>query len=63
VGLVDYVCLTGTHDGRVIEYSDHLHEHVCDPVVMRGGRYMPPEAAGYSVKFTEAALQGFVHRA
>jgi hypothetical protein len=30
---------------------------------MRGGRYMPPEAAGYSVKFTEAALQGFVHRA
>jgi hypothetical protein len=26
---------------------------------MRHGRYMPPQAAGYSVKFTDAALHGF----
>jgi L-fuconate dehydratase len=62
VGVIDYVCVTGTTENRVIEYSDHLHEHVCDPVVMKGGRYMPPEAAGYSVKFTEAALAGYVWR-
>ena len=60
VGVVDYVCVTGTMENRVIEYSDHLHEHVCDPVVMKNGRYMPPEAPGYSVKFTEAALSGYV---
>ena len=46
-------------EDRVAEYSDHLHEHVHDPVVMQQGRYMPPMNAGYSVQFTEAALQQF----
>lgn len=57
--IIDYVCVAGTMEDRVTEYSDHLHEHVCDPVIMRHGRYMPPQAAGYSVKFTDAALHGF----
>ena len=57
--IIDYVCVSGTMEGRVTEYSDHLHEHVCDPVVMKHGRYMPPTAAGYSVKFTDAALNEF----
>jgi L-fuconate dehydratase len=30
----------------MIEYVDHLHEHFRDPVVVRGGRYLPPEAPG-----------------
>lgn len=57
--IIDYVCVSGTMEDRVTEYSDHLHEHVCDPVVMKHGRYMPPNAAGYSVKFTDAALNEF----
>ena len=57
--IVDYACVSASMTDRVTEYSDHLHEHVCDPVVMKHGRYMPPTAAGYSVQFTEAALQGF----
>ncbi|HQZ66403.1 MAG TPA: L-fuconate dehydratase [Planctomycetaceae bacterium] len=57
--IVDYACVSASMTNRVTEYSDHLHEHVCDPVVMKHGRYMPPTAAGYSVQFTEAALQGF----
>ena len=57
--MIDYVCVSGSIEDRATEYSDHLHEHVCDPVVMRHGRYIPPTAAGYSVKFTDAALGGF----
>ncbi|HQX48560.1 MAG TPA: L-fuconate dehydratase [Planctomycetaceae bacterium] len=57
--IVDYACVSASMTNRVTEYSDHLHEHVCDPVVMKHGRYMPPTAPGYSVQFTEAALQGF----
>ena len=60
--IVDYVCVSASMEDRVTEYSDHLHEHVCDPVVMKHGRYMPPRAAGYSVQFTDAALQEFVRR-
>ena len=56
---LDEVCVAGTHDGRVAEYSDHLHEHLHDPVVMKDGCYMPPEAPGYGVRFTAAALDGY----
>lgn len=56
---IDYLCVSGTFDGRVTEYSDHLHEHVTDPVTMKNGHYMLPEDHGYSVKFTEAALNEY----
>lgn len=59
LSMIDFVCVSGTHDGRVAEYSDHLHEHLCDPVVMQNGCYMPPKAPGYSVQFTDAALHKF----
>ncbi|MCA9035937.1 MAG: fuconate dehydratase [Planctomycetaceae bacterium] len=60
LSMIDYVCVSASMDDRVTEYSDHLHEHVCDPVSMKNGRYMPPSAPGYSVQFTEAAIQEFV---
>jgi 2,4-dienoyl-CoA reductase-like NADH-dependent reductase (Old Yellow Enzyme family) len=42
LSMFDYIAVSGTMDGRVIEYVDHLHEHFEDPVVVRGGRYMAP---------------------
>jgi L-fuconate dehydratase len=59
ISMIDYVCVSGTLDGRVAEYSDHLHEHLHDPVVMRAGCYMPPEMPGYGVRFTDAAIEHF----
>ena len=49
LSMFDYVAVSGTMDGRVIEYVDHLHEHFEDPVVIRRGRYMPPVQPGYSI--------------
>lgn len=60
LSMIDYVCVSGSLDGRVAEYSDHLHEHVDAPVVMRDGGYMPPEQPGYGVRFTDTALDRFV---
>ena len=37
--------VSGSLDGRMIEYVDHLHEHFLDPVVIRDGRYVLPSAA------------------
>jgi L-fuconate dehydratase len=48
LSMFDYVAVTGTMDGRVIEYVDHLHEHFEDPVVVRRGHYMVPVIPGYS---------------
>jgi len=49
LSMFDYIAVTATMDGRVIEYVDHLHEHFEDPVVIRRGRYMPPMKPGYSI--------------
>jgi L-fuconate dehydratase len=53
---LDYVAVRGPLENRVLEYVDHLHEHFEDPVVMRGDRYMPPEAPGYSIEMKPESL-------
>ncbi len=59
LSMIDFLCVSGTQDGRIAEYADHLHEHLTHPVVMRNGRYMPPDAAGYSVEFRDSAIHEF----
>lgn len=49
LAMIDYVCVSGTLENRICEYSGHLHEHFFDPVVMQNGRYMPATAPGYSI--------------
>jgi L-fuconate dehydratase len=55
LSMFDYIAVTGTMDGRVIEYVDHLHEHFEDPVVIRRGRYLPPVKPGYSITIKPAS--------
>lgn len=59
LSMIDYLCISGTMEGRVIEYVDHLHEHFVDPVVIRRGRYMPPRLPGYSIEMKEASMQEY----
>ena len=59
LSMVDYLCVSGSQDGRVIEYVDHLHEHFLDPVVIRDGAYMPPEQPGYSIQMKPDALRDY----
>lgn len=56
MSLFDYVAVSGSLEDRVLEYVDHLHEHFVHPVRMRAGRYMPPEAPGYSIEMHPASL-------
>jgi L-fuconate dehydratase len=42
LAMIDYICISGTMEDRVVEYVDHLHEHFIEPVMMRNGRYIPP---------------------
>lgn len=48
LSLFDYVCVSGRLEGRVTEYSEHLHEHFLEPVHVRDGTYLPPTRAGYA---------------
>jgi L-fuconate dehydratase len=56
LALFDYICVSGSLERRITEYADHLHEHFVDPVQMRGGRYVPPEAPGFSVALHPESL-------
>ena len=60
LSMFDYLAVSGTMEGRVAEFVDHLHEHFEDPVVMRGARYMPPERPGYSITIKPASRE--LHR-
>lgn len=56
ISLFDYICVSASLENRVLEYVDHLHEHFIDPVVIRNGRYMPPQQPGYSIEMRAASL-------
>ena len=45
----------------MIEYVDHLHEHFEDPCQVVGGRYLPPKAAGFSIKMREESVQRYLY--
>jgi L-fuconate dehydratase len=49
LAMIDYLCIAGTREGRVIEYVDHLHEHFVDPCVVREATYQLPRAPGFSI--------------
>ncbi|MEO1854890.1 L-fuconate dehydratase [Chromohalobacter sp.] len=57
ISLFDYIAVSGSLDGRILEYVDHLHEHFVDPVRIRQGRYQVPEAPGYSITLHDDALE------
>jgi L-fuconate dehydratase len=46
LAMFDFVAVSGTQDGRMIEFVDHLHEHFTSPVNVRRGRYWPPRKPG-----------------
>ncbi|MGV8831809.1 MAG: L-fuconate dehydratase [Devosia sp.] len=50
LSMIDYLVVSGSKDGRVIEYVDHLHEHFIDPCEIRNAAYMPPTRPGFSIQ-------------
>ena len=50
ISVIDYVCVSGLLADRTTEYAGHLHDHFVDPVVIKTGRYVVPETAGYSIE-------------
>ncbi|QSI29387.1 fuconate dehydratase [Variovorax sp. RKNM96] len=62
LSMIDYLCISGTREGRVIEYVDHLHEHFVEPCVVRDAAYMPPTGAGFSITMKSASLERYRFR-
>ncbi|EFL26454.1 mandelate racemase/muconate lactonizing enzyme domain protein [Streptomyces himastatinicus ATCC 53653] len=56
LSVFDFVAVSGSLDGRVTEFVDHLHEHFTDPCVVRDGAYVLPTRPGYSARMHDASL-------
>ena len=59
LSMIDYLCFSGTKEGRVIEYVDHLHEHFVDPCEIVNAAYMPPKLPGFSIEMKPASLETY----
>jgi L-fuconate dehydratase len=56
LSMFDYVAISGSTSGRLIEWIDHLHEHFTAPAAVARGRYLVPEAPGASTELRAESL-------
>lgn len=59
--MFDYICVSGSLEGRVTEFVDHLHEHFVDPCVVTNGRYQVPLVPGTSIKMRPESLEAHTY--
>lgn len=62
LSMIDYLCVSGTREGRVIEFVDHLHEHFLDPVCIENAAYMPPQKPGFSIEMKPESLKQYEYK-
>lgn len=60
LSMFDYIAVSGSTEGRCIEFVDHLHEHFVTPVDVHDGCYWAPSAPGSGAEITQEALDAFV---
>jgi L-fuconate dehydratase len=58
LAMFDFVAVSGSLDGRMIEFVDHLHEHFVTPVDVRDGRYRAPTSPGAGTEMRSGSLAG-----
>jgi len=59
LSMFDFVAVSGSMAGRMIEFVDHLHEHFRTPVDVHGGRYWPPKAPGAGTEMYPESIARF----
>jgi L-fuconate dehydratase len=53
----DYSSVSGSQQGRFIEYVDHLHEHFVAPVRVERGRYLAPTRPGIGAEILQSSIE------
>ena len=61
LSMIDYVQISASLEHRVLEFADHLHEHFINPCVVKGGVYIPPQEAGYSIEMQPQSIQDYTY--
>jgi len=61
LSIIDFLVISGSTEGRVAEYVDHLHEHFVDPCVVEGAAYRLPTRPGYSAEMHPASVAAYTY--
>ena len=56
----DYAVVGRSHENRMIEFVDHLHEHFAEPVRIINGRYAAPELPGTGAEMLTASRDRWI---
>jgi L-fuconate dehydratase len=59
LSVFDFIAVSGSTEGRRVEFVDHLHEHFINPVTIRRGHYVVPDAPGYSIEMRPESLRHY----
>lgn len=59
--MFDYVAVSGRLDERMIEYADHLHEHVVQRLDVHDGRYWAPRLPGLGVQLEPDSIATYAY--
>ncbi|HEX4906552.1 MAG TPA: enolase C-terminal domain-like protein [Acidimicrobiales bacterium] len=57
ISVIDYVAVSASLEDRTTEYASHLHEHFVHPALVKDGRYLVPEAPGYSMALVPGTFE------
>ena len=61
LSMIDYVCISGTMEGRIIEYVNHLGEHFTNPAMVKNSRYIAPTEPGYTANIKDKSIAQFTY--
>jgi L-fuconate dehydratase len=61
LSMIDYLVVSGTMEGRVCEFVDHLHEHFVAPCRIEDGHYRVPETPGFSIEMKPESIAAHRH--
>jgi L-fuconate dehydratase len=61
LAMFDYLAISGTTEGRMVEYVDHLHEHFVNPARILHGHYVAPRTPGAGAQMHPASVSEFLY--
>jgi L-fuconate dehydratase len=59
LSMFDFVAVSATHEGRMIEFVDHLHEHFVTPAAITDGHYVTPRSPGSGAEMHPESVAGY----
>jgi L-fuconate dehydratase len=61
LAMFDFLAVSATTEGRMVEHVDHLHEHFVDPVRIEGGYYVAPRSPGAGAQMHPSSVAEFLY--